>query len=398
MSQRAQVRGTTGSFDPYRAVLHQVAIDRRALVGEPEQLHHESLRDDVGRSQEALRLPAVVALDVVAEDARDLDVVERDAVQRERAVGHVLEPQLDLLAGVRRQIDVLLHPLRLLATARAGVAVAQVLSVRIVRRRVLRGERRRRRLAEIDRAREAAIEAVGAIGPPHRGARVRIGRQDLRSHASGEGDRDVRARQLDVARGVLVHGGGELPARRHAILIGRGRRGLRRLARGIARRRVRRRRADERVRGDEVRVQIVEALLTARLQDGIEVRRRIDAVVDEGVDERVAAGVLPQEVEEDLCVPVVRLRLLELGPVVELRVREPQEALTVRDPEAVRLLAELRVALVEPDRGPLHATVLDHVTELVREDRVQVRLSGARRERVDVDHLALRAELVDPQR
>ena len=195
-----------------------------------------------------------------------------------------------------------------------------------------------------------------------------------------------------------MHGGRELATRRHAVLIRRGGRGLGRLAARVARRRVGGLGSDERVGGDEVGVEIIETLLSARLQDGVEVSGGVDTVVDERVDERVTTGVLPQEVEKDLRLPVEGLRLFELGPVVQLGVGQPEEALTVRHTEAVRFLAQLGVAFVEPDRRPLHATVLDHVTELVREDRVEVRLSGARRERVDVDHLALRAELVDPQR
>ena len=73
-------------------------------------------------------------------------------------------------------------------------------------------------------------------------------------------------------------------------------------------------------------------------------------MVDEGVDERVAAGLLPRELEEQIGLAVVRLRLLDVRPVVELGVGETEEGLRVIDGEAVLLLAELRVSLLEPDR------------------------------------------------
>src|SRR5207249_5980170 len=155
---------------------------------------------------------------------------------------------------------------------------------------------------------------------------------------------------------------------------------------------------DERVRRGEVREELLEAALPPRPEYGIEVSRGVDALRHEGVDEVVAARLLPCELEEQVGEPIVRLRLLELGPVVELRVRQGKERLRVQDRKTIRLLAQLRLTLVEPHRGPLLLPELDHVTELVRHDRAEIARPGTGGERVDVDHLALRGEFVHPER
>ena len=104
-----------------------------------------------------------------------------------------------------------------------------------------------------------------------------------------------------------MHRARELAAERHAILVGRGRSDARDRAVRVGRRLIDGGRPEERVRRDEVRVQLVEALLAARLQHHIHIGGRVDALVDERVDQRVAAGLLTQEVEEEVRLPVVRL-------------------------------------------------------------------------------------------
>jgi len=118
----------------------------------------------------------------------------------------------------------------------------------------------------------------------------------------------------------------------------------------------------------------------------------------ERVDQIVAAGLLAGELEEQVREAVVRLRLLELRPIVELRIGQAQERLGVRNGEPVRLLAELRLSLVEPHRRPLLLRVLDHVTELVRDHGAQIGSPRSCGERVDVHRLALGGEFIDPQR
>src|SRR5438093_1019392 len=182
-----------------------------------------------------------------------LDVIDSEAVEREGAVGHVLEAKQDLLAGVRGQIDLLLYPRRLSPAGCPGEAVAEVLAVGILLRRRGRGKRRparaavrrnrdvpivvvrldlvprperelrARRLRHVDRAREATVETVGAIGPPHRGAGVRIGRHDLAAQRAAELHGREGARQLDVSSRVRMHRARELASERHAILVGRRR-------------------------------------------------------------------------------------------------------------------------------------------------------------------------------
>src|SRR5438067_1748362 len=79
--ERCAAIGRRVDVDPERPAVDEMAIDGRALLGEAKQLHEEFLGDDVGRANEALRLPTVIRLDVVGEDAGDLYVVDGHAVQ-----------------------------------------------------------------------------------------------------------------------------------------------------------------------------------------------------------------------------------------------------------------------------------------------------------------------------
>ena len=90
--------------------------------------------------------------------------------------------------------------------------------------------------------------------------------------------------------------------------------------------------------------------------------------------------------------------LVEVAPVVELGIGLAQEELIEAARVAREALAQLGVALVEPDDRSRALVELDHVTELVGQDAVEVvrREPGSRG--VHVDHLALRGELVDPRR
>ena len=301
-------------------------------------------------------------------------------MEAERSVGHVLEAELDLLARVRGEVHLLLDPHRRPAAAGdIGEAVAEVVAVRVVPRRGRRRERRPMRAAvgrhrdvpivivlldlvpgperegragrgaQVDRARERAVQSVGPIRPPQRVSGMRIGREQLRLPSTVEVDRHRRTRQLDVARGVFVRARREGVAQRHAVLIRRARRRPKGQAAGVAVPRFGRR-PDERVRRGEVREELLEAALPPRPEYGIEVSRGVDALRHEGVDEVVAARLLPCELEEQVGEPIVRLRLLELGPVVELRVRQGKERLRVQDRKTIRLLAQLRLTLVEPHR------------------------------------------------
>jgi hypothetical protein len=111
-------------------------VNGRPVRGEAQDLHQETLRDDVRRPDEAIGFPVVVAFGVVVEDACDRDVVDRHAVEGESGVGHIFEAKLDLFAGIRREIHLLLDPRRDPAAAGdACVAVADVVPVRIVRGR-----------------------------------------------------------------------------------------------------------------------------------------------------------------------------------------------------------------------------------------------------------------------
>src|SRR5207302_7361878 len=94
------------------------------------------------------RCPAVVGFGLVERKAGDLDVVDGEAAEVQVAVGHVLESKLDLLAGVRREIGGEVPPAgRGLPTGGTRDPVAEVLAVRIRRRRRLRLERRPMRAA-----------------------------------------------------------------------------------------------------------------------------------------------------------------------------------------------------------------------------------------------------------
>src|SRR6185503_6572145 len=69
--------------------------------------------------------------------------VDRETVKIQSAVGHVLEAQLDLLARIWREVDLLLDPGGSPASTRGvGVPVAEVGAVRVVVGRSWRGQRR----------------------------------------------------------------------------------------------------------------------------------------------------------------------------------------------------------------------------------------------------------------
>ena len=156
--------------------------------------------------------------------------------------------------------------------------------------------------------------------------------------------------------------------------------------------------SDERVGGDEVEPLLFDAGLATLLQHRIEVGGGIDAFLHERPHEVGPAGVLAKVVEEHVREAVVGPRGVEIRPVVQLRVGRTQVHVAVRRREAVVAFAEHGLALVEPDRGTPARIELDHVTELVGDDPVELARAGARAERVDVDHLALRRELVHPGR
>ena len=94
----------------------------------------------------------------------------------------------------------------------------------------------------------------------------------------------------------------------------------------------------------------------------------------------------------------MRPRGVEIGPVVELRVRRAQVHLAIRGVKAIVPFAEDGLPLVEPDGRSPSRVELDHVTELVGDDPVEVARTCASAERVDVDHLPLGGKLVHPRR
>src|SRR5439155_13222166 len=106
-----------------RRTVDALALERRAGSGDTQQLHDDLRGAVVRRAHESLSLPVGILLRVVAEDAGQLDVVDGEAMEREGAVGHVLEAQKDLLAGVRGEIDLLLYPRRLSPARCPGEAV-----------------------------------------------------------------------------------------------------------------------------------------------------------------------------------------------------------------------------------------------------------------------------------
>jgi hypothetical protein len=111
-----------------------------------------------------------------------------------------------------------------------------------------------------------------------------------------------RSRQLDIPRRVLVRAAGDAVSERHAVLIGRTRRRSEREPVRIAVARLGCL-ADERVRGGEIREELLEAALPASAEHRVEVRGRVDAVRHERVDEIVAARLLARELEEQVARP-----------------------------------------------------------------------------------------------
>src|SRR5207245_8566834 len=109
------------------AVVDGPPLPRGAVTGKVEHLHGKALRDEVCRADEARRDPAVVGLGLVEGKTGYFDVVDREAAEVQVAIGHVFEPELDLLAGVwgkiRRKV---LPPCRGLAARGPADAVPEV--------------------------------------------------------------------------------------------------------------------------------------------------------------------------------------------------------------------------------------------------------------------------------
>src|SRR5437763_1794582 len=104
--------------------------------------------------------------------------------------------------------------------------------------------------------------------------------------------------------------------------------------------------------------------LATLLQHRVEVRGRIDAFLHERAHEVVATSVLTKVIKEHVGETVMRPRGVEIGPVVELRVRGAQVHLAISGIEAIVPFAEDGLPLVEPDGGSPSRVELDHVTEL----------------------------------
>src|SRR5207245_8945684 len=113
------------------------------------------------------------------------------------------------------------------------------------------------------------------------------------------------------------------------------------------------RRADERVGGDEGGEELLESRLATLLEHRVDVRGRVDAFGHHRPDQVFTAGLLAQVFEEGVRLAVMSGGRLDVGPVVELRVRYAEIGLRRPDGVAVRFLAELRLTLVEPDRRAL---------------------------------------------
>ena len=203
-------------------------------------------------------------------------------------------------------------------------AVARDLDVRVVVVRLdvepgPKAELRVRRGAEIDHLGQRAVHAVALVGPPERTTRVRVGGNEAVARRAVELDLHASPRKLDVADRVLVHRGPECAAGRHGVAEHDVRGLTRRCGLGIAVLLVRSR-AEERVGCNEVRVELLDAGLTALLEDRIDVRRRIDSLDHQRADEVLAAGLLTEELEEHVRQAVVGRGRLEVGPIVELRI------------------------------------------------------------------------------
>ncbi len=153
----------------------------------------------------------------------------------------------------------------------------------------------------------------------------------------------------------------------------------------------------ELVRGHEVEPLLLDAGLAALLEHRVEVGRRVDPLLHERANEVLPAGVLAKIFQEHEREAVVRPRRVQVGPVVHLGVGDAKVGLTVGRTEPIAFFAEDGLALVEPDRRPSSRVELDHVAKLVGEDPVHVRRAHARPERVEIDHLPLRRELVHPR-
>ena len=155
---------------------------------------------------------------------------------------------------------------------------------------------------------------------------------------------------------------------------------------------------DELIRGHEVQPLLLDAELSALLEHRVEIVRCVDALLHERAYEVVATGILAEVIEKHVREAVVRSGRIEVGPVVQLSVRDAQVGLTVRREKTVGPLAQDGVSLVEPHRRTPSRVELDHVAELVSDRRFHVRRPQTVGECVEIDQLALRRELVHPDR
>jgi hypothetical protein len=144
---------------------------------------------------------------------------------------------------------------------------------------------------------------------------VRIGRKKLHFPRSFKADSHRGARELYVANRVLVGARGQRAADRNAVLIGRA---SRRPHRNAGRVRVSSfcGRTEESVRRDKVSEELLDAPLATRTEHRIEIGRGVDAFRHERIHEFIATRLLSEELEEQVDEAVMRLRLLELGPVI----------------------------------------------------------------------------------
>ena len=311
-----------------------------------------------------------------------------------RAAGDPVPEVLTVRIGARRGLGLEWGPVR------AGIGRYLDIPVVVVRLHLEprpEGELRGGRRTEIDRPCEAAVHPVALVRPPERAPRMWLRRDEPVRRRPVEPEPHGGPRELHIPHGVLVDGRPERPARRdrvaHDDVRGLPRRRSLRIAVAAVRHR-----ADERVRGDEVAEELLDPGLPTLLQDGVDVLRSIDALLHERTDEVLTAGLLAEELEEQERHAVVHRGGVEIGPVVELGVGDPQIGLRGPRAETVAELAELRVPFVEPDRRAASGVELDHVAELVGDDRIQLRGAKTGGEDVDVDHLALRREFVHPRR
>src|SRR5439155_25133893 len=105
---------------------------------------------------------------------------------------------------------------------------------------------------------------------------------------------EASTRKLDVADRVLMHSRSEDAARRYGVAEHHARG----LTGGCALRvavLLVGGHGDERVRRSEIRVQLLDAGLAALLQDGVDVRRRVDSLEHQCTDEVLAARLLAEK-------------------------------------------------------------------------------------------------------